>query len=91
MFNSRLLFNFRRIDHQVDRNVKGIIKIIRKPRPIGNEIKNLSNAASNMVINLEFCEGKDIIKDKDHAKQFGATAATRIKLTEPYHGASSYL
>ena len=44
-----------------------------------------------MVINLEFYEGKDIIKDKDHAMQFGATAATRIKLTEPYHGARSYL
>ena len=35
------------------RNLKGKIKIIRKPRPIGNEIKTLSNAMSNIVLNLE--------------------------------------
>ena len=35
------------------RNLKGKIKIIRKSRPIGDEIKNLSDAASDIVLNLE--------------------------------------
>ena len=68
------------------RNLKGKIKLIRKPRPIGNEIKNLSDAASNIVLKLELYEGKDIMNDKDHAKKFGATATTTTRLKEPYHG-----
>ena len=59
------------------------MKIIRKPRRIGNENNNLSDAASNIVLKLELYEGKDIMKDK-----FGATAATTIRLTKPYHGTS---
>ena len=31
------------------RNLEGKIKIIREPRPIGNEIKNLSDAASKLL------------------------------------------
>ena len=31
------------------RGLKGLIKIIRKPRPIGNELKNMSDAATNIV------------------------------------------
>ena len=38
-------------------NLKGKIKII-KPRPIGNEIKNLSDAMYNIVLNLEFLRAK---------------------------------
>ena len=34
------------------RNLKGKIKIICKPRPVGNEIKNLSDSASNTVLKL---------------------------------------
>ena len=34
------------------RNLKGKIKIICKPRPVGNEIKNLSDPASNTVLKL---------------------------------------
>ena len=34
-------------------NLKGKIKILRKPRPVGNEIKSLSDAVSNIVLNLE--------------------------------------
>ena len=35
------------------RNLCGKINIIRKPRPMGNEVKNLAEAASQIVLNLE--------------------------------------
>lgn len=34
-------------------NLKGKIKIIGKSRPIGDEIKNLLDAATNIVLNME--------------------------------------
>lgn len=68
------------------RNLKGKIKIICKPRLIGNEIKNLSDAASNIVLNMELYEGKDIMAAKEYADGLGATAATSVRLPEPYHG-----
>ena len=41
------------------RNLKGKIKIIQKPRPGGNKIKNLMNRATNIALNMELFEGKD--------------------------------
>ena len=54
-------------------NLKGKIKIICKPRPIGNKIKNLSDAASNIVLDMGLYVGKDIMAAKDYVKPFGAT------------------
>ena len=45
-------------------NLKGKIKIIRKPRPIGNEIKNMADGLSNIVLNMEVFDGKDLTKNK---------------------------
>ena len=73
------------------RNLKGKIKIIRKPRPIGNEIKNLSDVMSNIVLNLELYEGKGIISGKDFVKKYGATTATTLPLTQPYHGTGKWV
>ena len=41
---------------------------------------------SNIVLNLELYEGKDIMGGKDFVKQYGATTATTLWLTNPYHG-----
>ena len=68
------------------RNLKGKIKIICKPRPVGNEIKNLSDPASNIVLKLQLYEGKDIMAARDYVKTFGAAIATTLRLTQPYHG-----
>lgn len=38
------------------RNLKGKIKIKRKPRPIGNEIKDMADARSNIAMKLELYE-----------------------------------
>ena len=39
-------------------NLKGKIKIIHKPRPIGSEIKNMADGLSNIVPNMELYEAK---------------------------------
>ena len=39
-------------------NLKGKLKINRKPRPVGNKIKNLSDAVTNIVPNAELYEGE---------------------------------
>ena len=42
------------------RNLKSKIKLIWKPRPIGKKIKNLSDAAINIALNMKL----DDIKEK---------------------------
>ena len=66
------------------RNLKGQIKIIRKPHLVGNEIKNMADAVTKIVMNMELYEGKEYMKEKDHVKEYGATPATTIQLTAPY-------
>ena len=68
------------------KNLLGKIKIKRKPRPIGNELKDLSDGRSNIVLNLELYEGKDAMQLKEHVNKYGATCAATIRLTSPYHG-----
>ena len=58
-------------------NLKGKIKIIRKPRPIRNKIKNMADAATKIVINMELYEGEDYMK-KEHVKEYDPTAATTL-------------
>ena len=67
----------------IHRNLRGKTKIIRKPRPIGNEIKNLEDAASQIVLNLELYEVKEPMVTKEFVKPCGATM---LRLTQPYHG-----
>ena len=46
-------------------NLKGKVKIIQKLRPVGNEIKNLSDTATN-ILNMELYEGKDLTAHIEH-------------------------
>ena len=67
-------------------DLKGKIKIKRKPRPIGNEIKDLSDARSNIVIRMEMYEGRYAMATKENVKKYGATCATTLRLTKELHG-----
>ena len=67
-------------------DLKGKIKIKRKPQPVGNEIKDMSDARTNIVVNLELYEGKEDMALKEHVGKFGATCATTLRLTERLHG-----
>ena len=46
----------------------------------------MSDVASNIVLNMELYEGKDIMAAKDYVMPFGAITATTLRLTQPYHG-----
>ena len=61
-------------------DLPGKIKIKRKPRPIGNEIKDLSDASSMIVVHMELYEGKGPMASKEYVPEFGATCATTLRL-----------
>ena len=58
------------------RNLKEKIKIKRKSRPIGNEIKDLADALSCTAVKLKLYEGKETMKEKEHVSKYGTTCAT---------------
>ena len=53
-------------------NLKGKIKIKRKPQPIGNEIKDLADARSCIAVKLKLYESKETMKEKEHVSKYGA-------------------
>ena len=52
-------------------NLIGKIKIICKPRPIRNEIKNMADGLSNVMLNMELSESKDLMKNKVNVQEYG--------------------
>ena len=52
------------------RNLKGKMKIIRKRRPIGNELKTVCDGRSNIVLHIELYERKELMKNKEYVDQF---------------------
>lgn len=69
------------------RYLTGKGKIIRKPRPIGNEFKTLCDGRSKIVLYIEMHEGKESMKNKEYVDEFGASTATCLRLTK--HWSSS--
>ena len=51
----------------------------------------MADAATQIAINIELYEGKDYMQEKGHLKEYGATAATTIQLTAPYHGPGRHI
>lgn len=59
----------------------------RKPEPLGCELKDVACALSRMIVRMEIMKGKaDEVKPKFWSKEVGATAATTMRLTEPWFG-----
>ena len=58
----------------------------KQARPIRNEFKNMSDGQSNIVLNLKLYEGKDIMSQKQHVDEYGATTATVLRLTKLIYG-----
>ena len=54
-------------------DLKGKMKLIWKPRPIGNEFKNASDARTNIVATLELYEGRELMAEKEFVDEYGAT------------------
>ena len=66
-------------------DLKDTSKIIRKPLLIGSEIKDIYDSVTNIVLHLELYEGREIMSQKDFVKEYGATDATTLQLTDSYH------
>ena len=49
----------------------------------------MADGLSNIVLNMELYEGKDLMKNKDHVQESRATTVTIICLTRPYRGSGS--
>ena len=60
------------------------LRIIQKLGPVGNELRNLADAAAHIVLNLELYKGKEPMSTKEF-KPFGTTTVTTIRLTQSYH------
>ena len=68
------------------RGLNGKMKIIRKPYPIGNKLKTVSNAATHIVLHMELHEPKEDIAEKEYVKEYGATTACSLHLTNYWKG-----
>ena len=68
------------------RSLPGKVKIKRKPTPVGNEVLDLCDSETLIVLNMEFNEGKDNNSTKEFVKEFGVTTATALRLSKPYWG-----
>ena len=59
------------------RGLHGKMKIIRKPRPIGNKFKTVRDAATHIVLHMELHEPKEDMAEKEYVKEHRATTACR--------------
>ena len=57
--------------------------IIRKPTPLGFELRTLVCGDSGVLLNAELCEGKDVEDTKGYVGEWGKHTATTLRLTEP--------
>lgn len=64
------------------------IKIITKPGPIENEIKNLAGVDLQIVLNLELYLSKEKTEGKDCTKAYSAAIVVLISLTQPCYCSS---
>ena len=53
-------------------DLNGKMKILRKPRPIGNELKTVSDALTHIVLHMELHEPKEDMAGKNFVPEFEA-------------------
>ena len=60
-----------------------VTKIIRKPVPVGCELKCITDGRSGIMMGMEMMEGKERMQAKPHG---GGGTGHVIRLTQPWHG-----
>ena len=68
------------------RDLNSKMKILRKPRPIGNELETVSDASTHIVLHMELHEPKEDMAGKNYVPEFGATTACCLRITEYWKG-----
>ena len=59
-----------------------ITHIPRKPEPLGTEFKCVTCSKSNIMLHLELQRGREGMRDSEHHRELGATAACTVRLSE---------
>jgi len=67
-------------------NLPHLSFILRKPKPLGTEFKNMVCGATRIMLALEIQEGKLPMRKKEHCARLGATAACTTRLMEMVAG-----
>ena len=65
-----------------------VTKIPRKPQGVGGELKDIADVASNLLLRIELVEGKDVMRAKEFAVEYGAGTSTCLRLTRPWWGSN---
>jgi hypothetical protein len=63
-------------------NLPNLSYILRKPKPLGTEFKNIVCGTTRIMLALEIQEGKFPMREKQHCTRLGATAACTTRLME---------
>ena len=66
------------------RKMPGKKKIMRKPRPIGVELKILADGATFITLVIEKHGSKESMQGAEYSDEFGATVGCSLRLTKPY-------
>ncbi|CAG8586319.1 9657_t:CDS:2, partial [Scutellospora calospora] len=64
--------------------IPGHRKIPRKPHPVGQEWKTVADGSTNIIIQVEPCEDKEIEKKKQFVLEYGNTTAYVLHLVRPW-------
>ena len=59
-------------DHNYEDGMPHVMKIASKPKGVGNEIKNVADCETGIMLVLELVEHKSMMQQKEHVKEFGA-------------------
>lgn len=73
-------------DSYYEDGMPAVMKIKRKPKGVGCEVKTICDSTSRIMIGMEINDGQEEMKNKKWQKDFGAGTATTLRLTEPWHG-----
>ena len=60
--------------------------IKRKPKPLGVLVRTCSDGETNILVNAEIAESKEMEQEKTGYQTFGATTSCTLRLVEPWEG-----
>ena len=63
-----------------------VTKIIRKPKGVGMEIKNLCDVDSGIMLRIEVVGPKEEMNDREYTRALGAGTALLLRLTKDFRG-----
>ena len=63
-----------------------VTKIIRKPKGVGEEITDLCDVETGIMLRLELVENKSIMRQKKYHARYGSGTGYLLRLTEDFRG-----